>query len=307
MKTLFTVDTSTAALRMTSNVSSLVEYLKYLHLFAETSGIHLKKEAPLAIEIQPAIERLESVYQFDQECVDNVKIVTGTRGETQGPQGTVSSVVIEDERRLLKSLREIKILLDRFNPGLSARFNIKSILTLVMENTFSEMRAGGSDMPSQLEFDYRFSRSIKERWKRQCSTPYSYFTSTSSYYPHTFVSANYSDLPKLRPPKANKLTDQQVREMRNWRAIHGQSVPQKTVRNMSTKDNPGTLPINLYAVGPSKVQPLDLTKLGDYPLQHLPQKEATELLYESNQIVCVKGDKGDSEISLALACLQENV
>ena len=126
-------------------------------------------------------------------------------GETQGPQGTVSSVVIEDERRLLKSLREIKVILDRFSPGLSARFNIKSILTLVVENTFSEMRTGASDMPLQLEFDYRFSRAIKERLKRQCSTPYSYFTSSSSYYPHTFVSASYSDLPKLRPPKANKL------------------------------------------------------------------------------------------------------
>ena len=58
---------------------------------------------------------------------------------------------------------------------------------------------------------------------------------------------------------------------------------------------------------PPKVQPLDLTKLGDHPFQHLPLKEATELLYESNQIVCVKGDKGDSEISLVLACLQETV
>ena len=66
--------------------------------------------------------------------------------------------------------------------------------------------------------------------------------------------------------------------MRNWRAIHGQSVPQKTVQKMSAKDNPGTLPINLYAVGPPKVHPLDLTKLGDHPLQHFPQKEATELL-----------------------------
>ena len=64
MKTLFTVDTSTAALRMTINVSSLVEYLKYLHLFAETFGIHLNKEAPLTVEIKPAIERLELVYQF---------------------------------------------------------------------------------------------------------------------------------------------------------------------------------------------------------------------------------------------------
>ena len=93
MKTLFTVDTSTGALRMTSNVNSLVEYLKYLHLFGETFGLHLKKEAPLAIEMTPAIERLELVYRFDQECVDNVKLVTGTHGETQGPQGTVSSVV----------------------------------------------------------------------------------------------------------------------------------------------------------------------------------------------------------------------
>ena len=308
MKTLFTVDTSTGALRMTSSVNSLVEYLKYLHLFGETFGLHLKKEAPLAIEMTPAIERLELVYRFDQECVDNVKLVTGTHGETQGPQGTVSSVVNEDERRLLKSLREIKVLLDRFSPGLSARFNIKSILTLVVENTFCEMRTGASDMPLQLEFDYRFSRAIKERLKRQCSTPYSYFTSSSSYYPHTFVSASYSDLPKLRPPKTNKLTSQQVREMRNWRAVHGQSVPQKTVRNMTTKDNPGTLPINLYAVGPPDVQPLDLTKLGDHhSVQQMPQKEVTEFLYTSNQIVCVKHDKGCPENTLVLACLQENV
>ena len=50
-----------------------------------------------------------------------------------------------------------------------------------------------------------------------------------------------------------------------------------------------------------------MTKLGDVPLQQSPQKDATELLYESNQIVSVNGDKGDSENSLVLACLQKNV
>ena len=55
---------------------------------------------------------------------------------------------------------------------------------------------------------------------------------------------------------------------------------QKTVRNMTTKHNPVTLPINLCAVGPPDVQPLDLTKLGDYhSVQHMPQKEVTEILY----------------------------
>ena len=65
----------------------------------------------------------------------------------------------------------------------------------------TEMKMGASEMPLQLEFDYRFSRSIKESLKKQCSKQYSYFISSSPYYPHTFVSANYFDLLKLRPPK----------------------------------------------------------------------------------------------------------
>ena len=44
---------------------------------------------------------------------------------------------------------------------------------------------------------------------------------------------------------------------------------------MTTKHNPVTLPINLYAVGPPDVQPRDLTKLGgestkDGPRVHGP-------------------------------------
>ncbi|CAB3991047.1 Hypothetical predicted protein [Paramuricea clavata] len=105
------------------------------------------------------------------------------------------------------------------------------------------MRSGATDMPLQLEFDHRFSRAIKERLKRQCSTPFAYFTAPKSYYPQVFTSTNYKDLPKLHPPKAHRLSEKQVNEMRNWRAMYDQSVPQKTARNMTTKDNPGTLPI----------------------------------------------------------------
>ena len=71
------------------------------------------------------------------------QVVTGAQGETQGLQGTVSSFVFEDGRRLLKSLREMKVLWTGLSPVLSARFNIKSILTFAhVENTFSEMRTG---------------------------------------------------------------------------------------------------------------------------------------------------------------------
>ena len=81
--------------------------------------------------------------------------LVGTTAVTQGPQGTVSSVVVEDERTILKSLRDIKD--HRFNPSLTTKFSIKS---LVVENTFSEMRSGATDTPLQLEFDYKFSRAI---------------------------------------------------------------------------------------------------------------------------------------------------
>ena len=62
----------------------------------------------------------------------------GITAMTQGPQGTVSSNVLEDERRI---------------SSLTTKSSIKSILALLVKNTFSEMRSGATDMPVQLEFD----------------------------------------------------------------------------------------------------------------------------------------------------------
>ena len=70
---------------------------------------------------------------------------------------------------------------------------------------------------------------------------------------------------------------------------------------MTNKVNLGTILNNLYAVGPPDVQPVDFTKLGDHPsVQHLPQKQITEILYTSNQIVCIKGDNVAYEKMLKL-------
>eukprot|EP00794_Sanderia_malayensis_P005937 gene5937-6626_t len=181
---------------------------------------------------------------------------------------------------------------------------MKCNLTLVVENTFSEMRSGATDMPMQLEFDYRLSRAIKERLKRQCATPFEYFTAPKSFYPHTFTSTNYKDLPKLRPPKPRALSARQVNEMRNWRAMYGQSVPQKTVRNMTTKDNLGTLPINLYAANSPPVEPLDSSALSQAPAVGTPQTNSRpETLYEQGQFVCVRGNRN---VLFVIASLQED-
>ena len=87
--------------------------------------------------------------------------------------------------------------------------------------------------------------------------------------------------------------------------MHGQSVPQKTVRNMTTKDNPGTLPINLYAADAPTVQPPDFAVLSEAVPVTEPQREET--LYKQSQIVCLKADSSDTPELLTMACLQENV
>ena len=120
-------------------------------------------------------------------------------------------------------------------------------MTLVLENFFSEMKAGASDMPMQLQFDFRFSRAMNEHLEQMCTTRFSYYTSATSHYPRVKSDVKYSALPKMSPPSTAQSTKQQVQQMRDWRMKYGQSVPQKTVRNMSPKDIPGTLPIKLYA------------------------------------------------------------
>ncbi len=186
-----------------------------------------------------------------------------TTAQTQGTQRTISSVVIEDERKILLVLKEIRGLFQKYALQLLKVFKLKCLLTLVVENFFSEMRAGAYDMPMQLQFDYRFSRAINEHLEQMCTTTFSYYTSAKSHYPRVKSDLKYSALPNTSPPAATQLEKPQMEQMRDWRIKYGQSVPQKTVQNMSTKDNPGTLPINLYAHAQPTNEPLDFWKIAD--------------------------------------------
>ena len=75
---------------------------------------------------------------------------------------------------------------------------------------------------------------------------------------------------------------------------YGQSVPQKTVRNMSTKDNPGTLPINLYAQVQPTITPLDFSKIAedgqDGARTTAHHDNSHELLYTSQDVVFIASD-----------------
>ena len=81
----------------------------------------------MAFTLDRAITRIQEVYDFDCLCVKQVKAFLGTTAHTQGPQGTVSSVVLEDEKRILQSLKEIKNLPSQHAPQLLEVFKMKSL------------------------------------------------------------------------------------------------------------------------------------------------------------------------------------
>ena len=74
------------------------------------------------------------MYDFYCQCVENVKTDLGRTAATQGPQGTVSTVVIDDEKRIIDSLCDIKNLFssNTVSPALLQTFKMKSLFSLVL-------------------------------------------------------------------------------------------------------------------------------------------------------------------------------
>lgn len=82
--------------------------------------------------------------------------------------------------------------------------------------------------------------------KQMSDCGFQYFTNRYSYYSkpsgHDFI----SEFELLTKPELNHLSKADINLMRGWRIEHGQKMRQNTIRNTSTKDKPGTLPLNMY-------------------------------------------------------------
>ena len=116
-----------------------------------------------------------------------------------------------------------------------------------------------------LDFRMRFPRCINELLKRVTGTTYMYLTSpVASYYLTPTlgnVAISFSNLAKLPKPLSGCLSKKHLTELRQWVLQYGKSVRQNTTRNHSTKDKPGTLPLNLYASTAPEKHSVDFDEL----------------------------------------------
>ena len=171
------------------------------------------------------------------------------------------------------------------------------------------MRSGATDhdMPLQLEFDYRFSRAIKERLKGQCFTPFAYFTVPSLYA--GFHQHLLQWFTQVTPSKAK----QTIWKTGEWNEELESNVwSECPPKNSAKHDNKGQSrnsahKSSLYAADSWTVQPLDFTVLSEAAAVPVPHLENKETIYKLSQIVCVKADSSDTRQLFIMACLQDDV
>ena len=166
---------------------------------------------------------------------------------------------------ILLCLNGLKEDVIHLNPEYLKDIKVGSLLTLFVENFFSSMRGGNTVTPTVLDFCQRFPRCTNELLKLVTKNPFNYFTyPKASYYLQPTmkdVLIQFSELATLAKPGKGCLSPKQIAEPRQWISVHGKSVHQNTTRNFSTKDKPGTLPLNVYEASPPKEKTEDFNAL----------------------------------------------
>ena len=145
-------------------------------------------------------------------------------------------------------------------------------------------------MPLVLQFSHRFSSEVREYIKRITQSSFIYYTSSSSYYSKQVGFLPFAQFPSMPKPCRNStVTRQQLDEMRTWKAEYGQSVRQQTVRNMTTKDSPGTLPLNCYESKEADPKPVDFAELARGEHEIIANEEVAPNQSSVSKVVVFEG------------------
>ena len=166
---------------------------------------------------------------------------------------------------ILEGLTQLKTKVLEINPAFIRHVNVGSLLTS-WKISFRVRGEKNTDTPMMLDFCMRFPRCINELLKCVTGTSYMYFTSrvASYYWQPTLenVAISFSDLAKLPKPLSGCLLKKHLIELHQWWVLqYSKSIRKNTTRNHSTKDKPGTLPLNLYTLTPPEQHSVDFEDL----------------------------------------------
>ena len=208
-------------------------------------GIHEKKVKPDEVDLSTVTCSVKETTKFIEDHVRNAVFIQNIASQvTNGPQGTISSKTQKSMKLLFEGVRELDINVKEMSFN---HYNVKavSLLTTVVENLHAVSHLKHQTF-SVLEYARDFSTIILESIKNISSWSVKYFTNPNSYYPIPDSNMKLKEVINLKfEGKARKLSKDEETEMINWTEQY-RPVRQRSVRDETTKDKAGTLPICLY-------------------------------------------------------------
>lgn len=287
--TIFVTDAAVGCIRLVSRLCGTVKYLQMLQDLSVSFGLHLSGQAKPHHTIQQSIEKVDSSVQLLREVETAAQLATGKLA-VQGPDGSPASQTVESARMVLTALRNIQRVLDEINGTYVLKLDMAAMLTLVVEHFFSTMRSR-YDVPLVLQFCHLFSPVVRESIKQMTETRFQYFLSDKSYYPipEGGQVIDIAELPQVPMPKKAPLPPLQVTQLQTWRVENGQVVRQLTVRQLSTKDKPGTLPISAYGRPAPEGRVLDV--------EHFVDTDGEDEVVEDGVVTVVEDEEVDDVVA----------
>ena len=215
--TVYVLDTTIGRLKMITSTLALTTFLENLWKFS--AAFQLTSEDVSGLE--EAIDQTQSYYSFLEKASLKVQEIKGSTAITQGPDGTLSSSTLNSVEMILLGFNRLKEDVIHLNPEYLKDIEVRSLLTLFVENFFSSMRGGNTITPTVLDFCRRFPRCTNKLLKRVARNPFNYFTNLKASY---YVQPSMKDV--LIP--FSELEPKQITELRQWASINGKSVRQNT-------------------------------------------------------------------------------
>ena len=241
---LYVVDHVTESVSIITPVKNTSYFLRNLGKLYDAFSIHKKNAKYELNTIEDAIEMVKSCHQFLSENEKSIRDDVSERlpGVLNGPQGNVASKTIRSTEMVLEALERLAVIIKRYNFTLT---NLLSCLTIDVEHFHSSTHAK-CQLMSLAQYIRAFGATVKESLKRLCTWSVHYFTGSKHWYPKPETALKLSDIPIITPIPPRTLEKDEIEEMRNWAAMFGKAVRQRTNRQETTMEKSGTLPAYCY-------------------------------------------------------------
>ena len=170
---------------------------------------------------------------------------TREENEHQWATGTVSNKTQVSTSMVASGSQNLENILVDINVNYQASLELQSCLTCVVENLHAVTKMK-HPTPTMLDHARGVGNSMIESLKRIALWSVKYFTNSHSYYPGPELGMKLGSLSSMASLSLVTMGPSDIAFMRQWARDHGQPVHQMTVRQLSTMQKPGTIPMTAY-------------------------------------------------------------